>query len=95
MCRECNGWTNYETWNVKLWFDNDVGTYDTVRDIVRDSRSEYEAGKNLREFVEEMNPLSSEASMFSDMLNAAISSVNWQEIASSYLEEIKEEETEE
>jgi hypothetical protein len=22
-----NGWTNYETWLVKLWIDNDEGSY--------------------------------------------------------------------
>ena len=22
-----NGWKNYETWNVKLWLDNEQGTY--------------------------------------------------------------------
>ncbi len=22
-----NGWSNYETWNVKLWMDNDEGSY--------------------------------------------------------------------
>ena len=22
-----NGWTNYETWNVKLWIDNEQSTY--------------------------------------------------------------------
>ena len=22
-----NGWKNYETWNVVLWFSNDVGLY--------------------------------------------------------------------
>ena len=24
--QECNGWTNYETWTVKLWIDNDDGS---------------------------------------------------------------------
>jgi hypothetical protein len=23
-----NGWSNYETWNVALWMDNDEGNYD-------------------------------------------------------------------
>ena len=23
-----NGWTNYETWNWKLWMDNDQGQYE-------------------------------------------------------------------
>ena len=22
-----NGWKNYETWNVKLWIDNEEGSY--------------------------------------------------------------------
>ena len=26
-----NGWTNYETWNVALWLQNDERMYNTVR----------------------------------------------------------------
>ena len=30
-----NGWTNYETWAVALWIDNEQATYQTAREIVR------------------------------------------------------------
>lgn len=80
-----NGWTNYETWNVALWIDNN-GWDEEVREMVG-GLDEYRAGKAIQEYIEEMNPLADEASMFSDMLSAALSEVNWQEIAEHYVEE--------
>ena len=29
--QEYNGWTNYETWNVALWIQNDEGLYNIAR----------------------------------------------------------------
>ena len=31
MSQEYNGWTNYETWNVALWLDNDYESYQFAR----------------------------------------------------------------
>ena len=31
MSQDYNGWTNYETWNVALWLDNDYESYQFAR----------------------------------------------------------------
>lgn len=31
-----NGWTNYETWNVALWLDNEQGTYEMFTERARE-----------------------------------------------------------
>ena len=41
----------------------------------------------LKEFVQEMDPLADGASMFPDLLNAALSEVDWHEIAEAFLTE--------
>lgn len=37
---EYNGWSNYETWNVALWMDNDPGTYEIRLAWVTDALEE-------------------------------------------------------
>jgi hypothetical protein len=39
----------------------------------------------LKDSVEDMNPLGDKATMFTDLLNAALSEVNWHEIAEAFL----------
>jgi hypothetical protein len=46
----------------------------------------YKLAERLKEDIESGSPLE-EASMYSDLLNSAIQSVNWNEIASTQLEE--------
>ena len=33
-----NGWTNYETWNCKLWMDNNEGDQDYWKDQAREAK---------------------------------------------------------
>ncbi len=83
-----NGWANYETWSVKLWIDNaDEGFAEMVREMARDSRDIYSLSQSLKDMIDEINPLGDEAALFSDLLTAALSEVNWYEIAEAYFEE--------
>jgi len=47
----------------------------------------------LKSSVEDMNPLTDKASMFTDLLNAAISEVNWDEIATALLDDTADPDT--
>ena len=81
-----NGWTNYETWNVALWLSNDEGTYNYVRGMAEEAGDEYRLGTMLEEYVDEMRP-DLGASMFADLLGAALSEVRWIEIARTFISE--------
>ena len=98
-----NGWSNYETWAVKLWLDNEPGPYeywsDRAKEILRDPRiSEYltteqtarqDLADELKNDHEENLP-QMQPSVFSDLLNAGLSEVDWYEIAESMLADAKE-----
>jgi len=78
---EYNGWTNYETWNFKLWADNDERTYKKVQKLVKDIN----LADELRTLAEDEAP-ELKTSFYSDVINASIKEVNYLEIAKSYLE---------
>ena len=94
-----NGWTNYETWNVKLWLDNDEGSYLYWRERAEERYAEgkeaedmdhatYELSNELQASHEENAPEVS--GTYADLLGAALSEVNWYEIAESLMEDAKE-----
>ena len=49
-----NGYSNWETWNVSLWLNNDEGLYNETRRFVR--RNPHATGSDLEEFVKELLP---------------------------------------
>lgn len=97
-----NGWTNYETWLVKLWMDNEEGSSNYWRETAEEhlkvdgDNAAYGLAERLKEQHEEtisetvLKPAKQEASFIADLLNAAMSEVNWQEIAESLVNDAKE-----
>lgn len=90
-----NGWKNYETWLVKLWQDNEQGEQEFWRD-----RAEYcvkvdgkeSAVRSLSDIMKEhyeeaSGELAGVTGFWSDLMGAALSEVNWREIAEHWIEE--------
>jgi len=71
---EYNGWTNYETWAVALWFGNDAGFEEMLREEAErfwEDDPETAVGQlaeYMKSLVEDENPLAGQASMYSDLL---------------------------
>jgi len=102
---EYNGWTNYETWLAGLWLDNDQGSYEywqeQAQEVTETAKPEYDwetvetaRVKVLAEMLEssiddQAGELMPEAGLFSDLLNAALSEINWREIAEHYLADVE------
>jgi len=98
-----NGWTNYETWAVALWIDNEEGSYNMVREMAREIfRSDREKipgtdievsprvtlARWIKDEMENSEP-DLGASMWADLLSSALSVVDWYEIADHYLDDIE------
>lgn len=90
-----NGWTNYETWAVNLWVDNDEYLQDQVRDLARHERDTYKLGKAIEEMIDSMHPFHGDcatkemqafsSSLWADLLGAALSEVDWYDIAEHWI----------
>jgi hypothetical protein len=94
MEKKYNGWTNYETWLVNLWMDNDYGSVDYWNEVAEEVWDEDDPDKSQRELADRMKEQIMEGQpeltgLYGDMLNAAFSEVDWDEIASHYLGEYK------
>ena len=108
---EYNGWTNYETWAVKLWMDNEEGSSSYWAEAAREAleqaaesesafarmtgkeifstedKAAFALAATLKEQHEEALP---EIEGFAaDLLNAAMSEVNWDKIARSLIADVQ------
>jgi len=100
-----NGWTNYETWLVNLWMDNEKGSQDFFRETAKEIYNEtnaYNTGLNKQEcarfrFADWLKHYHAEENRpelpgaYGDLLGAALASVNWDEIARHYIDAVLEE----
>jgi len=95
-----NGWTNYETWCVNLWMNEEESYYSELSQNVwdeakaddiftKEQRAVYNLADMLSGKFKQENPLA-QNSIYTDLLNAAISSVNWDEIAKNMINNVKE-----
>ena len=98
--KDYNGWTNYETWNVKLWMDNDESTYrywqeqtDETWKHARENQAWLGSTRKESAAAQLADTLKSEheenqpevSGMYADLLGAVLSEVNWLEIAENLL----------
>jgi len=93
-----NGWSNYDTWNFKLWLDNSIASQKIVHNFIIksivSSKKTNDQIHTLRTLLEDYaieNAPELENSFYSDVLNASIRSVNYYQIADAYYYDYLEE----
>lgn len=95
-----NGWTNYETWAVKLWLDNEEPAYrywlerttEHFNNAKADNyfthkeRATISLADELKDQITETDRPELQG-VYADLLGAALSEVNWYEIAKAMIED--------
>lgn len=83
-----NGWSNYETWCVKLWADNDEAADLLHTDKTRAARGDVgNLADALREEYEDKIPANTRGTLWGDLLVTSLASVDWDEIAEALIED--------
>ena len=103
MSQTYNGWKNYETWAVNLWNGNDEGSYRYWLDVAEECAKDADAtnySTRQEEFVSALaDRMKSEfdeaqpdlgSTVWADLLGAALSEVDWYELAEHYVEHVQD-----
>lgn len=95
-----NGWANYETWLVNLWIDNEQGDQEYWQEQAAEclegqEGSVEDATDRLEDLIQdwygEARAACQTPGVFGDLLQSALSEVNWRELARHYVDAAKEE----
>ena len=103
-----NGWTNYPTWCVNLWLGNDQGLYNEALDLTRETlesdhptstvwtveeSQRFNVADKLKDWVTDALTPDLGASFPADLLGWALAHVDWNEIADSWIESVRDQVT--
>lgn len=99
-----NGWSNYETWNLALWLRNDEGSDSYWREATQEAwdaaqeehasyntpseQARFDLAARLQSETEESMP-DLGCSPWADLLGAAISEIDFFEIADNWLSDME------
>lgn len=100
---EYNGYYNYETWNIKLWIDNDQALSEMLSEAARDYIDQCDTdNEDPRTFGETLESLFTDpelglglfpelpAGPASDAINLYKCEINWEEIAEHALDDARD-----
>jgi hypothetical protein len=83
--KEYNGWSNWETWNVLVWLDNEENLYNIKQSFIRTNEHKQDFDNMVKSFLMDLFPNGTQ-----DMDSAEeMKEVNYQEIAETWKEEYK------
>ena len=85
---EYSGWTNYETWCCNLWLTNDQGTSEELSELACSDGDRHGKTEILKAQIQEFMP-ELPASLYSDLLQAAMDEINFHEIIENHEDDIE------
>ena len=97
--KKYNGWSNYCTWCFKLWIDNNQYLYNSIYDYIKQNINKrfiisisIERLQNIAmEMAEDQDLYNSKGSFANDLIGFALNQINYNEIATTIIEDIKQE----